>query len=258
MESQTFDEGWEKVRASVWADTGGVPARKTLQEALQDLMGAFQGATGGKLFGLDGVRLLDALAAGDKDGEPDPTIPDELSAEVRGYLSPLNPKRLWAQIQGVIAKLRTFRTELGDYIDADFDKNAFISELETVASLLSSTGNWTRSDIGLKDFERRLVDFRATPIVDLVKKASLVDEANADQLPKVLNALGGLDLSSVERTVSFLSMVDQIITGAEQTVERVYSNYEQANPGKIAGEIDSLLTALACEAASDGAKGAAQ
>lgn len=248
MESQAFDEGWEKVRMSVWADTGGVAARKTLQDDLRDLMGAFQGA-GSVLFGLDGVRLLDALAAGDKDNEVDTTLPDDLGAETRAYLSPLNAKRLWAQIQGVIAKLRTFRIELSDYIDVDFDKNAFISELETVASLLSSTGNWTRSDIGLKEFERRLVDFRATPIVDLVKKASMVDEANVEQLPKVLNALGALDLSSVERTVSFLSMVDQIITGAEQTVDRVYSNHEQANPGKIAGEIDALLTALSGDAA---------
>ncbi|MET3527175.1 protein DpdH [Phenylobacterium koreense] len=257
MENQAFDDGWEKVRASVWAETGGVAARKTLQDDLRDLLGAFQGA-GSVLFGLDGVRLLDALAAGDKDDESETSLPDELGAETRGYLNPLNAKRLWAQIQGVIAKLRTFRTELSDYIDADFDKTAFIAELEAVASLLSSTGNWTRSDISLKEFERRLVDFRATPIIDLVKKASLVDEANAEQLPKVLNALGALDLSSVERTVSFLSMVDQIITGAEQTVDRVYSNHEQANPGKIAGEIDALLTALADEGSPAVVEGAIQ
>jgi hypothetical protein len=161
----------------------------------------------------------------------------------------LNPKRLWAQLHAIIGKLRKFRTDLSSYIDADFDKSAFIAELEEVASLLSSTSNWTRSDVSLKDFERRLIDFKATPIVDLVTKATLVDEANVEQLPKVLNALGSLDLWSVERTVSFLNMVDIIVTGSEQTVDRVYSNFEQANPAKIVVEIDKLLTLLADDAA---------
>lgn len=257
MEPQAFDEGWEKVRTSIWGEGGGVSARATLQKDLKDLLGAFQG-TGSVLFGLDGVRLLEALAPGDADGEVDTMLPDELPAETRAALSPLNSKRVWAQLQGAIGKLRSFRAGLSDYIDADFDKAAFISDLEHVASLLSSTGNWTRSDIGLKEFDRRLVDFRATPIVDLVKKASLVDEANVEQLPKVLNALGTLDLSSVERTVSFLNMVDTIVTGAEQTIDRIYSNHEQANPAKIAGEIDALLATLADDDAQKTARGEVQ
>lgn len=253
MEAQAFDEGWEKVRTAIWGDVSGASARKTLQKDLQDLIGAFQG-TGSVLFGLDGVRLLDALTAGEKDSEGEATLPEDLNAETRAYLSPINTKRLWAQLQAVIGKLRKFRMELSDYIDADFDKSVFISELEQVASLLASTSNWTRSDISLKDFDRRLIEFRATPIVDLVNKATLVDEANAEQLPKVLNALGTLDLSSVERTVSFLNMVDGVITGAEQTVDRVYSNHEQANPAKIASEIGELLTLLADDAEPQAAR----
>jgi hypothetical protein len=248
MEPQGFDESWEKIRSIIWSDVNGVTARRGLQDDLKDLLGAFQG-TGSLLFGLDGVRLLDSLAIGEKETEAEAALPEELTAETRAYLSPLNAKRLWAQLQTVIGKLRKFRTDLSGYIDADFDKSGFISELEQVASLLSSTSNWTRSDISLKDFERRLIEFRATPIVDLVNKATLVDEANAEQLPKVLNALGSLDLSSVDRTVAFLNMVDIIITGAEQTVDRVYSNHEQANPAKIAGEIDTLLTLLSDDAA---------
>ncbi|MER8724904.1 protein DpdH [Mesorhizobium sp. M1027] len=250
MEPQAFDEGWEKVRTSVWGDVNGAPARKTLQKDLLDLLGTFQG-TGSVLFGLDGVRLLDSLAAGEKDIEAETALPEDLNPETRAYLSPLNAKRLWAQLQSVIRKLRDFRAQLSGYIDADFDKSAFIEELEQVASLLMSTSNWTRNDISLKDFERRLIEFRSTPIVDLVNKATLVDEANAEQLPKVLNALGSLDLSSVDRTVSFLNIVDVIVTGAEQTVDRVYSTHEQANPAKIADEIDALLTLLANDSVSE-------
>lgn len=251
---QAFDDGWEKVRASLWSEAAGVAPRAILQKVLKDLLGAFQGGTGQVLFGLDGVRLLDAIATWDRENDSDPALPEDLSQETRACLSPLNSKRLWGQVQGVIEKLKNFRAELSDYIEADFDKNAFINELELVASLLSSTGNWTRSDISLKEFERRLVDFRGTPIVDLVKKTSLMDEANSEQLPRVLNALGTLDLSSVERTVSFLTMVDLVVTGAEQTIDRVYSNHEQANPAKIATEIDTLLTGVASDGASQPAE----
>lgn len=249
MEAQAYDEGWEKVRTSIWGDVNSAPARETLQKDLLDLLGTFQG-TGSVLFGLDGVRLLDSLAAGEKDIEEEIALPEDLNPETRAYLSPLNAKRLWAQLQSVIRKLRDFRVELSGYIDADFDKSAFINDLEQVASLLMSTSNWARNDISVKEFERRLIEFRSTPIVDLVNKATLVDEAHAEQLPKVLNALGSLDLSLVDRTVSFLNAVDVIITGAEQTVDRVYSTHEQANPVKIAGEIDALLTLLANDAAA--------
>jgi hypothetical protein len=244
MEPQTFDEGWEKVRSIVWSDVNGTTARKRLQDCLKDLLGSFQG-TGSLLFGLDGVRLLDSLAVREKDDEAEAVLPDDLTAETRACLSPLSSKRLWAQLQAIIGKLRKFRTDLSGYIDADFDKSAFITELEQVAGLLLSTSNWPRSDLSLKDFERRITDFRTIPIVDLVNKATLVDEASVEQLPKVLNALGSLNLSSVERTVTFLNMVDAIVTSAEQAVDRVYSNFEQANPAKIAVEIDTLLNSLA-------------
>jgi hypothetical protein len=145
--------------------------------------------------------------------------------------------------------------ELSDYLDAEFDKGAFISDLEHLASSLSATANWPRNHISMQDFENRLLEFRQTPIMDLVNKAALLDGASADQLPKVLNALGTLDLSSVERALSFLKLVDTIISGAEQNVDRVYSIYQQANPTKLADEIDALLSVLADDIVSSTTQG---
>jgi hypothetical protein len=240
MEPQTFDENWERVRVLVWSDRNGTSARRALQKDLLDLVGTFQG-TGSVLFGLDGVRLLDSLARGDRGDEAESTLPEELGQETRAYLNSINEKQLARSLQSVVSKLRNFRTELSEFVDVDFDKNAFIGELEEMATLLSSTSTWTRNDISLKEFERRLTDFRGTPIKDLVNKATLIEEASVEQLPKVLNALGSLDLLAVDRAVSFLTLVDGIVTAAEQTVERVYSTHEQANPSKISGEIEDLL-----------------
>lgn len=240
MEPQTFDENWEKVRIVIWSDRNGAPARKAIQKELLDLVGSFQG-TGSIVFGLDGVRLLDSLAQGDKLADSEVALPEELGQETRAYLSSINEKQLGRSLQSVVGKLRKFRTEVSEFVAADFDKSAFIGELEEVAALLSSTSTWTRNDISLKEFERRLTDFRGTPIKELVNKATLIEEASVEQMPKVLNALGSLDLSSVDRTVSFLSLVDGIVTAAEQKVDQVYSTHEQANPAKISGEIEALL-----------------
>ncbi|RYG34156.1 ATP-binding protein [bacterium] len=246
MDPQGFDEAWEKTRASAGSDLGSKTARALLQEEVLDLTGAFQG-TGSVLFAVDGVRLVDSLASV-KVGE-DSSLPEELSPESRAYLTPQNPRRLWAQLQTVIRKLRDFRTDLRDYIDGDFDKGAFVTELEEVGTLLSATSNWPNNDINGKEFGRSLTEFKTTPIMDLVNKATLVDEANPEQLPKVLNALGTLDLSLVDRTVSFLRLVEQIISAAEDKVEQVYASHEQANPAKVAEEIDSLLSSIANDAA---------
>jgi hypothetical protein len=255
MEPQSFDEAWERVRTSIWSDVGNVPARKVLQRDLQDLIGTFQGNDGRNLYGLDGVRLIDALAESANSNDAEAALPDDLAPETKTYLTPLSTKRLWGPLQGIIGKLRNFRAELSDYLDAEFDKGAFISNLEHLASSLSATGNWPRHHISMQDFERRLIDFRATPIMDLVNKAALLDDASSDQLPKVLNALGTLNLSSVERGLSFLKLVDTIISEAEQNVDRVYSNYQQANPTKLADEIDALLSVLADDIVSSTTQG---
>ena len=85
-------------------------------------------------------------------------------------------------------------------------------------------------------------EFKTAPILELVKKAAIVDEATQDQLPKVLNALGTLDLLNIHRTKSFLATVESLIDVAQANVDRAYALSDQANPDRIADEIDGLLT----------------
>lgn len=247
---QDFDENWERLCEAAWGQLAGRPARELLQSELQGLLSSFQGSSGSTPYALDSVRLLDSLAA----TEVQETRADSLSPDTLVYLKQFSDNRIWLQLQPVIGRLREFRAELADYVEGDFDKAAFVNDLQDVASLLMTTATWPdRADLNLKEFARRLTEFKAAPIVELVDKATIVDEATPDQLPKVLNALGTLDLSNIHRTKSFLAMVETLIEVAQANVDRAYALSDQANPDRIADEIEGLLTTIIGEPGPDGA-----
>jgi hypothetical protein len=236
---QEFDENWERLRDAAWGQLGGRPARELLQSDLQGLLSSFQGSSGATPYALDSVRLLESLEGSDTED----SRAENLGPDIIVYLKQLSDRRVWPQLQPVIGRLREFRSELADYVKGDFDKARFVRDLEEVASLLITTSTWPQyADLNPRDFERRLTEFKTAPISELVEKATIVAEATQDQLPKVLNALGTLDLLNVHRAKSFLATVESLIEVAQAGVDRAYALSDQANPDRIAGEIDGLLT----------------
>lgn len=238
---QGFDPNWDTLRATVWNQISGRSAREVLQSELLGMLAAFQGTTGATPYGLDSVRLLDSLAA----TEETETNAENISGELLTYIRQLGDNRVWGQLQPLIGKLRTFRSDLSAYVDEGFDKAAFIKDLEEVVRLLMVTATWPqRADLNLEEFTRRLTAFRSAPIVELVDKATIVDEAKLDQLAKVLNALGSLDLTNIQRTKSFLETAESLIDAAQINVDRAYAASDQANPERIADEIEALLNSI--------------
>ena len=236
---QEFDENWESLRDAAWGQLAGRPARELLQSDLEGLLSSFQGSSGTTSYALDSVRLLDSLAGADSED----SRADNLGPDTIVYLKQLSDKRIWAQLQPVIGRLREFRTELAAYVEGAFDKTGFVKDLEEVASLLITTATWPqRADLAPRDFEKRLKEFKTAPIQELVDKATIVDGATQDQISKVLNALGTLDFTNIHRAQSFLTTVEILIEAAQANVDRAYALSEQANPDRIADEIDGLLT----------------
>lgn len=238
---QGFDPNWDTLRATVWNQIAGRSAREVLQSELLGMLAAFQGTTGATPYGLDSVRLIDSLAAPDETE----TNAENISGELHTYIRQLGDNRVWGQIQPLISKLRTFRADLSAYVDEGFDKATFIKDLEDVVRLLMVTATWPqRADLNLEEFSRRLTAFRSAPIVELVDKATIVDEAKLDQLAKVLNALGSMDLTNIQRTKSFLEAAESLIDAAQINVDRAYAASDQANPERIADEIEALLNSI--------------
>ncbi|OCJ66264.1 hypothetical protein A6U97_26395 [Agrobacterium tumefaciens] len=238
VETQAFEEGWDQLRAQATAWVNGRSTRTILQDLLLDRSASFQG-TGSKPFAIDSLRLLDELA-GDPPAGP---LPDGLPDEARTFIPTMTDARIWGRLQAAIAKLRTFRSEIANYVDESFDKGAFVADLREIIPLLQKTNCWPDNvSIKLSEFEIRLTEFQTSRFVDFVEKtATIVDEADREQIPKLLNALGSLDLGLIQRTMSFLTLANQIVSQAEPRVTQQEAVRGQSDPNSVAAEITSLL-----------------
>lgn len=236
-ERQAFEDNWDKIRDAALGYIGTKSARDVLQSELLERVASFQG-TGGKAFAVDIVRLFDVIAE-DVVSEAVDRLPDE----VKAFIRPLGEARLWGQLTQIVAKLRDFRIHISDLLDEKFDKIGFVSDLQEIVRLLNATGSFPSDwPTNLRDFERRLVEFQGSPVVDLVTKAAtIVEEVDREQIPKLLNALGALDLGLIGRTMEFLASTNALIAAGEKSVAREEADRGQADPEALCGEIIALI-----------------
>ncbi|HEY8127815.1 MAG TPA: protein DpdH [Hyphomicrobium sp.] len=245
-QTHPFEDNWDRLRSNASAVISDKPGRERLQTELLERTACFQG-TGGKAFAIDIVRLLDALGNDDASGGG----ADQLPEDVKVFIRPIAETRLKSQLGPVVAKLKSFSAQIGDYIDESFDKAAFVADLQEICRLLLMTGIHVSLPITLKDFERRLTEFQASAIKDLVGKVATVADGDLDQMPKALNALGALDLGLIDRTIAFLGYATNLIKAAEDLVTREESNRGQADPAMLVSEINTMLTTVARPNAQD-------
>lgn len=238
IDAQGFDESWDQLRALALGSTNGHNTRKTLQELLLERTASFQGS-GNKPFAIDSSRLLDALFG----SPPDGALPEGLPEEARSIIPIMSEGRLWSRLQPIIMKLRKFHEEIAPYIGEDIDKAAFVADLREIIRLLQRTNCWPSSLlIQPAQFDALLTEFQTSPFIDLVRKtATILEEADREQVPRLLNALGTIDLGLIQRTTSFLAKTSQIVSVAEPRVAQQESIRGQSNPNVAAAEIITLL-----------------
>lgn len=240
VEKQAFEEGWDQLRAQALGSFNGRSARKILQELLLDRSASFQGA-GNKPFAIDSPRLLDTFA----NDPPTGPLPEGLPDEARTFIPTMMDARIWRNLQAVIAKLQIFRSEIAEYVDENLDKGAFIADLREIVPLLQKTSCWPAINIKLSEFEIRLTEFQTSRFVELLDKtAVIVDEADREKIPKLLNALGSLDLGLIQRTMSFLTIANDLVSQSEPRVTQQEAVRGQSDPRAVAAEITSLLEAV--------------
>lgn len=245
-ETQAFEHHWDRLRLLASAAIGDKPGRERLQTELLERTAAFQGA-GRSAFAIDIVRLLDAL--GDDDAAQRGA--DLLPEDVKVFIRPIAEARIKGQLAPVVAKLKSFSNQISDYIDESFDKAAFVNDLQDTCRLILTTGIHVNLPFTIKEFERRLTEFRASAIKDLVGKVVTVVDGDSDQMPKALNALGALDLGLIDRTMAFLGHASSLIKAGDDSVAREEANRAQADPAMLVSEITAMLTTVATPDAQD-------
>jgi hypothetical protein len=235
---EPFEDGWDKLRESAYALIEGVSGRQFLQNQLLSRAATFQGA-GRKASAVDVPRLLDALASETVSA----AAVDRLPEEIKAFMRPLADGRLWSQLARVVAKLRDFKATVSGYIDEQFDKAAFVADIQEIVRLLNATGTFPSSiQLSNREFEEQLAEFQASPIVELVTKTeTIVEEADREQVPKLLNALGSLPFAVIGRAEHFLKSTAALAAAAEASVSREETLRDQVDPSKLADDIVSLL-----------------
>jgi hypothetical protein len=236
------EETWDKLRAAALGFVGFKPARDLLQTEFLARTASFQG-TGAKPYGLDIARILDALGRSGAE-----LVLEGLPDDVKSFLRTISEQRLWPQLQPVINKLRTFQTEVAEFLAEGFNKTQFVTDLQDIIPLLVRTAT-APSNLRLQDYAPRVVEFQTSPVVELVKTAEvIVREADREQVPRLLNALGGLDLGLIQRTMAFLAETKTLLAAAEANVAREEANRSQVDPAVLANEISDLLGRVAAAA----------
>jgi hypothetical protein len=245
-ETQAFEESWDRLRANASALIGDKSGRDRLQTDLLERTASFQGA-GRTAFAIDIVRLLDACG----DDQKGRGGTDLLTDEVKVFIRPIAEDRLKNQLRNVVAKLASFRSQIGDYIEEGFDKAGFVDDLQQVVLLLSATGIQGSLPISVKEFDRRVTEFQNSAIKELVGKVATIIDGDLEQMPKALNALGALDFGLIDRTMTFLDHATSLIRAAESAVAREEANQGQADPAKVAADITALLSAVVAPVRED-------
>jgi hypothetical protein len=241
-ESQAFEENWDKLRNNALGFIGAKPARDILQSELLARIACFQGDSGRTPFAIDIARLLEIVGTDAAGAEAIDGLPEE----VRTFIRPIAENRLWTQLTQIIARLSAFRAQIGDFIDDDFDKAGFIADLREIVRLLAATGTTpTNLPMSMREFEQRLVEFQGSAIVDLVTKATTIIETDREQMQKLLNALGSIDLGLIDRTRSFLNHTTALVAAAEVSVAREEADRSQVDPDAVAKELIIMLSVIA-------------
>ncbi len=236
--AQGFEEGWDQLAALALGSVNGHSTRDILQTLLLERIASFQGS-GNKPFAIDSSRLLDALSTQPAIDE----VPEGLPEEARKFIPSMSDARLWRRLQPAISKLRKFHEEIAQYVGDDVDKNAFIADLREIIPLLQRTDCWPGGvSIRPVEFEALLTEFQSSRFVDLLDKMDIIlNEADRQQVPKLLNALGTMNLGLIQRTMLFLASTNQLVSQAEQRVAQQEAIRGQADPSGVATEIIKLL-----------------
>ena len=242
----SIEPNWDGLRAQALSGANGRDIRALLQDALRDRSASRQG-TGRTPFAIDLVRIFDALQL---DLETKPALPEGIAEDIRIFLPTLSDDRIWNRIQSVIQLLRQFREEISEFLDQEkLDKNMFVSDLKEIVVLLQKTQCWpSQANFDVAGFVRGLNEFQASPFAELVASAAIADEADRSQLPKLLNALGSINLGLIQRTLAFLKSAETLVSLGAPRVARQEESRKQSDPKVVATEILALLDRVASPA----------
>lgn len=113
---------------------------------------------------------------------------------------------------------------------------------------MQKTQCWpSQANFDVARFGRNLTEFQTSPYAELVNAAAMVSEAERDQLPRLLNALGVIDLGLIQRTLGFLKDTEALVSLGTPRVEKQMEARRQSDPMIVATDIIALFDRVAAD-----------
>ena len=208
VDSVESDVGkWQALREEA------VKLRPELSRQLLDRTGCFQGV-GMTPFAMD-VVMLQAFETKD-----DVTTPDYLASDLKSHITKLKRQRLAAITRLLIKRLVAFSKYVSESLGNDVDKNDLVESFKVLLSVVEVAAVWPDGDFGKKRFRKEIEEFRSTPVKDLLDQITpvLVEDVDPAQ-DAVLDCLGRIEFTVLDRSISFLSRAEEFIKAAELKIQ---------------------------------------
>lgn len=236
-----FEERWDSVKEAMLGQINGVSAREALQAFLLENAGAFQGL-GKTPFAIDTVRLVQAFS---EDFGEQALL--DMPNEIKTFLRLTSEAAIRSGISQATAKIQRFKNEVDAEFGDNFDKGAFVSDIRSIFMKLVDTGIFVSFPFSKEEYLARLTEFSTSPVMGMLDKIEKLLSADRSDLPRILNALGSLDLGMIGRTLEFLGQTNTLLHVTEVATNREEANRKMADPDKYVREITQFMTEISGE-----------
>jgi hypothetical protein len=228
------EERWQQLRQQAHR------LRPELQTLLLARLGCFQG-TGATTYGLDTVRLAQALKSGAKKAPRECT-----QGELGNHISALKDAFLRGRVQPVAQALRDFSGVVVSMFGKDFDKEEYLREAKALIDSVVS-------DIWPPNGERRqaltaaIEEFRKTRLQDTLEKIRRIPEGDLASVPvmDLVSVAAQVDFSVIARTQEFIKRMGLFTSGVDQLVVARERTAGDADPAALAIAIEQKLDEIA-------------
>jgi hypothetical protein len=171
----------------------------------------------------------------------------DMPNEIKTFLRLTSETAIRSSISQATAKIQRFKNEVDAEFGDNFDKGAFVSDIRSIFMKLFDTGILVNFPFSKEEYLARLTEFSTSPVMGMLDKIEKLLSADRSDLPRILNALGALDLGMIGRTLEFLSQTNTLLNVTEVATNREEANRKMADPDKYVREITQFMTEISGE-----------
>ncbi len=220
--------------------------RTSLIQHVLETSGCFQGS-GKTPHAVDIVGLLECYP--NETGIFDLTPLSPLSPELRSTLMSMRPAAIGGRVKQVVESAKKAKTLIVNELGPEFDKQAVIDTVKSVAMNLSDMGAWSHQTIGFssKAFMEVCESFRGSAVKEaFAALADLLTDAaeESSDMGKKISRLAQMPLDPLLIAQKFIGDACTVVRAAADHARTLEKQYEGVSPVQTAEKLSETFTNL--------------